>query len=626
MIGKEPSSGPDAPPTDAAIPIARRIVASERFFPLWLRGRAGPDVRLPMVGWYDPGLLFSTAVKSLLSLVIGEQSDRRIVQALASQLQEHYDYSIHYADGARGPQPDAGRPRTELWLDVISDTGDGWNSTYAVAYAAAQPALRVHDGSTVHDLPRGNVLVFGGDEVYPTPTRAAYQRRLVSPYTAAFGDDDPPERPHLYAVPGNHDWYDGLSAFTRLFCSDIGGRRFAGWWTRQRRSYFVLKLPHGWWLVASDGQLQSDLDVPQMEYFREIASKHMQDGDKVILCLSQPVWVYAQKYRNMGLVFDETDLIYLREEVFAKRGIDVRVYLTGDLHHYRRHEETRESAQGGEPVQKITAGGGGAFLHPTHEEDVTVLTEEAALDDVRPRTFEVRATYPTTSESARLAWGNLLFPFKNPRFGVVPATIYLMTAWLVGAAASGATPTNPWRALRITVDAFSTHPGLALWCGTIVLGFLAFTDTHSKLYRVLGGLTHSAAHFTAMFYIGWGALDVATRGLGTTGVARAALAGAGTFAGGWFAGAFIMGVYLLVSVNVFGRHSEEAFSGLRIQDYKHFLRLHVGADGALTIWPLKIGRVPRRWRDRRPEDPTPSRVVPEDPLRVELIEPPIRVS
>ena len=43
-----------------------------------------------------------------------------------------------------------------------------------------------------------------------------------------------------------------------------------------------------------------------------------------------------------------------------------------------------------------------------------------------------------------------------------------------------------------------------------------------------------------------------------------------------------MGLYLLVSVNVFGRHSEEAFSGLRIEDYKHFLRMHVGRTGALT--------------------------------------------
>jgi len=624
-----PDDGAGAPAprqADAAIPIARRMAASPVFFPLWLRGRPGPDTRMPMVGWFDPGQLVATGLKSLVSLVVGERSDRRIVQALASRRQEYYDHSIHYHDHARGPQPSKDRPRDEIWLDFICDTGDGWNSTYAVAYAASQRALRVRDGAASHDLPRGDVLVFGGDEVYPTPSREEYQRRLVAPFAAAFGDDEPAERPHMYAVPGNHDWYDGLSAFTRLFCSDIGGRRIGGWWTRQRRSYFVLKLPHRWWLVASDGQLQSDLDVPQMEHFRDIAERFMQRGDRVILCLSLPVWVYAQKYRNMGRVFDETDLIFLREEVFAKRGIEVKVYLTGDLHHYRRHEETAASAAGAEPVQKITAGGGGAFLHPTHEEDVSVLREEAITDDVRPREFVVKQTYPSTAQSARLAWGNLRFPWINPRFGIVPATVYLMTAWLVGAAAAGAAPTTPWQALGVTVQAFSTHPGLALWCGGIVLAFLAFTDTHSRLYRVLGGAAHAVAHLSAMFYLGWGALDVAARWLHTGGIVRAALAGAGTFAGGWIVGSVIVGLYLLISVNVFGRHSEEAFSAMRIEDYKHFLRLHVGRDGRLTIWPIKLERVPRRWRGRGDGDTTMSRVVPDEPLAPELIEPPIRVG
>lgn len=638
MIPPEPEPGEAAPaPTpvrpappwegyqEAALPIARRIAASPLFFPLWLRGRVGPDARMPMVGWFEPAQLLSTGIKSLISLAVGEQSDRRIVQALASRRQEFYDHAIHYRDGSRGPQPNKEAVRDELWLDFICDTGDGWNSTYAVAHAAAQRSLRVpHDGDYA-DLPRGDVLVFGGDEVYPTPSREEYQRRLVAPFAAAFGDDEPGERPHVYAIPGNHDWYDGLSAFTRLFCSDIGGRRFAGWWTRQRRSYFVLKLPHRWWLVGSDGQLQSDLDVPQMEHFREIAERYMQAGDKVILCLSMPVWVYAQKYRNMGRVFDETDLIYLREEVFAKRGVEVKVYLTGDLHHYRRHQETADSAAGESPVQKITAGGGGAFLHPTHEEDVSVLREEAVTDDARARTFEVKATYPDMAQSARLAYRNLLFLFKNPRFGIVPATIYLMTAWQVGAAAGGETPSNPWRALRVTVDAFSSHPALALWCGGIVLGFLAFTDTHSRIYRVVGGVLHSAAHFSAMFYIGWGALDLATRGLHASGVLRSALAGAGTFVGGWIAGSVIMGVYLLISVNVFGRHSEEAFSGLKVEDFKHFLRLHIDREGQLTIWPIKIHRVPRRWRDRGADDATMSRVVPDEPMPVELIEPPVHV-
>ncbi len=107
--------------------------------------------------------------------------------------------------------------------------------------------------------------------------------------------------------------------------------------------------------------------------------------------------------------------------------------------------------------------------------------------------------------SARLTWQNLTFLARNPRFGIVPATVYLMTCWLVGAAVGDAVPRTPWRALRITLDAFGANPGLALWIFAIVGCFLAFTDTHSRAYRVIGGLAHCAAHLAAMFYVGWGA-------------------------------------------------------------------------------------------------------------------------
>jgi hypothetical protein len=86
-----------------------------------------------------------------------------------------------------------------------------------------------------------------------------------------------------------------------------------------------------------------------------------------------------------------------------------------------------------------------------------------------------------------------------------------------------------------------------------------------------------------------------------------------------------VGLYLLVSLNVFGRHGEQAFAALKIEDFKNFLRLHIAPDGALTIYPIKIERVPRRWRDRATGDTTPSRVVPDEPLRPALIEPPIVV-
>ena len=64
-------------------------------------------------------------------------------------------------------------------------------------------------------------------------------------------------------------------------------------------------------------------------------------------------------------------------------------------------------------------------------------------------------------------------------------------------------------------------------------------------------------------------------------------------------GGVLLGLYLLISVQVFGRHSNEAFSSLRIQDYKQWLRMHFAADGTLTIFAIGIDRVPRR----TPDDP-----------------------
>jgi hypothetical protein len=494
-----------------------------------------------------------------------------------------------------------------------------------VAYAVSQPVLDLGGpAGDRHVTARGDILVFGGDQVYPTPSREAYHHRLVVPYESAFGDAHPVEAPHVFAIPGNHDWYDGLSAFSRLFCSAIGGRWFAGWATRQHRSYFALKLPGGWWLLGSDGQLQSDLDTPQIEYFRDIAARHMQPGDRVILCLSQPVWIYAHKYRQLGRVFDETDLVYLGDQVLAPCGVEVKVLLAGDLHHYRRHEEA--SPEPGEtPVQKITAGGGGAFLHATHDEDVARIVEEPTRPGAPARAFDLKTAYPDLRRSWRLSFGNLLFGLRNPKFGIVPALLYLLTAWIVGSTIGYQQPSGALDAVRLTGLAFAQQPGLALWIIGVGAGFLVFTDTHSKAYRVIAGLAHAAAHWTCLFYVGWGAVIVSGWLLPGQSFTRFIVSGTLVFGAGWVVGSAVMGLYLLISLNVFGRHGEQAFAALRIEDFKNFLRLHIARDGTLTVYPVKIERVPRRWRARGPGEPTPSRVVPDEPLQAELIEPPIVV-
>ncbi|MBZ0203496.1 MAG: hypothetical protein K8I03_10825, partial [Ignavibacteria bacterium] len=142
-----------------------------------------------MVSWYNLKQIASTAFKSVVSALIGSQSDRRLILALASSEKEFYDYSIHYSGDKNKVIPEPDKKRKEIWIDFIADTGDGWNSTYSVAYYASKRALDLKINNRDHKTNRGNVLIFGGDEVYPTPSKQRYRNRLINPFEQAIGDD-----------------------------------------------------------------------------------------------------------------------------------------------------------------------------------------------------------------------------------------------------------------------------------------------------------------------------------------------------------------------------------------------------------------------------------------------------
>jgi hypothetical protein len=181
-------------------------------------------------------------------------------------------------------------------------------------------------------------------------------------------------------------------------------------------------------------------------------------------------------------------------------------------------------------------------------------------------------------------------------------------------------------ALALTVRAFSRNPGLTLWVATFTVTLVLVTDTHSRLYKWIGGLTHAVVHWACLFVLGWGVLLLVNALPPPLDVGRFTLMALLVGVGAWVLGSCIVGLYLLVSLNVFGRHSEEAFSSLRIEDYKHFLRLHIARDGSLTIYPIAIDRVPRRWTPRPDSAQTPSALVPDEPFDPSLIEPPIVVA
>lgn len=142
--------------------------------------------------------------------------------------------------------------------------------------------------------------------------------------------------------------------------------------------------------------------------------EQMNTGDRLIVCIPEPDWLYGKMLNDPGLM---NNMAFLLNHVIGDK---VKVYLTlsGDLHHYRRHEHETDATQ-----QKIVAGGGGAFLHPTHRHDVASV-------NVYGQTFLLQdSQFPKESTSFWLTFKNLIFPILNPWFGTLTAPIYLLFAW-----------------------------------------------------------------------------------------------------------------------------------------------------------------------------------------------------
>jgi hypothetical protein len=88
---------------------------------------------------------------------------------------------------------------------------------------------------------------------------------------------------------------------------------------------------------------------------------------------------------------------------------------------------------------------------------------------------------------------------------------------------------------------------------------------------------------------------------------------------------FIFGLNLYVTCRFFGRSNNDAFSAMKLDSHRHFIRIEIDGD-KLTLYPIAVDKVPTRaaWRsnpNRSPE--APSVFVADPPLKYRLIEEPI---
>ena len=412
---------------DQTLPTANSEVAAAVSVPAFTPQR--------MVDWFSPLELARTGGRVLLASVFGSYADKREVQA---------------ALDTDDTPPLGYLGRDEVWFDYVADTGDGFDATYTIAHLLS--GERVYGDTR---LKRGEFLILGGDQVYPTASREAYRDRMIGPYSAALPEriparpaSTPPPpaggQPALYAIPGNHDWYDGLTSFVRTFCQ---GRTLGGWKTHQRRSYFSVPLPHGWWVWGIDIQLEADIDDPQLKYFRTEAER-MAAGvtadaprPKVILITAEPAWVYSGSRPRRGRITCDThafsNLRFFITQTIGAQNLDLRLLLAGDLHHYARYTRSdppaAQDAPGDAPVPThlVTAGGGGAYASATHHlhEELRVHYHAATGKDLRAVPYRRTREYPDAATSRAHSGGVFLLPWWSRSFAVLLGLTYMLFAW-----------------------------------------------------------------------------------------------------------------------------------------------------------------------------------------------------
>jgi len=339
----------------------------------WACGRPGsftelmPDDDVPGFSWRRPAVLWRSR-NDVVARLFGDPSNalrRRCVAALAER-GAPAAFTVHKSE-------------TEFSFILMGDTGEGDRSQYAVV----PPLLHAGEGT--------DFLVVASDVIYPTGDTGDYENKFFRPYRDYPGP--------IYAVPGNHDWYDGLRGFLRVFCDlDIdcmpdGWRgalsfvprlfwRRSGAFSDERLAKIRARYrggaaqqnlqPGPYWAIDSpalrvigiDTGITGSIDRDQAAWLREVSA-----GPKPkLLVTGKPLYVDDQ--HRPGKIEGESGTV---DDIVRDPAHNYVAAIGGDIHNYQRYPMRLDD---GRTMQYVVAGGGGAYMHATHVIPKTVGVEE----------------------------------------------------------------------------------------------------------------------------------------------------------------------------------------------------------------------------------------------------------
>jgi hypothetical protein len=262
------------------------------------------------------------------------------------------------------PVVDSFADRERVSFVVMGDTGEGDVSQWVCV-----PPLRAIE----HEC---DFAVICSDVVYPTGDVNQYVEKLYAPYAAW---DKP-----IFALPGNHDWYDELEGFMYHLCGvdrppddfAVDGheiRRPPLWRAPRPRTeraeaarrerpagrvdqpgpYFVVDTgPIA--LVCIDTGIRGDLDRDQGAWLARV-SKEVRKPK--VLLTGKPLIVDGGYQPGVIESYDRTVDDIVRDPAHGYVAA-----IGGDIHNYQRYPVE----VGDRCLEYIVAGGGGAFMHATH--------------------------------------------------------------------------------------------------------------------------------------------------------------------------------------------------------------------------------------------------------------------
>ncbi|MBB4935885.1 hypothetical protein FHR32_000190 [Streptosporangium album] len=306
--------------------------------------------------WLSPRTIWRSRNEVLAGL-FGDPSGQVRARWVASQRERGVDPSFRIPMDV-GP---------EFSFLVLGDTGEGDASQYAVV-----PGLLKIGADT-------DFAVIASDVIYPTGSGNEYDDKFFRPYQDY--------RAPIYAVPGNHDWYDGLGGFMRVFCDapalkaerqgftlSPAGLRGLLWRKPERidearlararehrplpeqqavqpAPYWAMETP-GLLIVGVDTGIHSTLDREQAQWLREVS----RDPRPKVLITGKPIYT-RNEYKPSKLEGGGTV-----DDIVADPAHNYVAAIGGDVHNYQRFP----IRAGDRTIQYIVAGGSGAFMHATH--------------------------------------------------------------------------------------------------------------------------------------------------------------------------------------------------------------------------------------------------------------------